>query len=160
MTDAPKRIWLVTTPGAYVEDDVYRHGLEPGAVEYVRADLVTDAPEASPRQEREALAEIIRRHIEAAWEVPEKRAGWCAEDIIDAGYVPPEAHAAALREAWEAGRDAAAREADGVAADYPDGAAGVHVALRALARQSANIAKRCAERIRALTPPAPKGDDR
>jgi hypothetical protein len=67
---------------------------------------VTDAPGAAPRQEREALAEIIRRHIEAAfasaipepWEVAEKRAGWCAEDILAAGYVTPEAHAAVVAE--------------------------------------------------------------
>jgi hypothetical protein len=69
-------------------------------------------------------------------------------------------HDAALREAWEAGRDAAAREVDGVAAIFPDGVEGANATLKAIARQSANIAKLCAERIRALTPPAPKGDDR
>jgi len=39
MSDAPERIWFVHKPGDYVPYSVYHHNLNPGSVEYVRADL-------------------------------------------------------------------------------------------------------------------------
>jgi hypothetical protein len=141
---------------------------------------MTDAPEA-PRQEREALAALID---EQAWAKNTKTSRLdreislrIADRIITAGYVTPEAHAAAiaelrayfsdlpnylaeledkidahaaaLREAWEAGRDAAADEI-APAADMTE---------EELTKYGRDC-RRHSERILALTPPAPKGDDR
>jgi hypothetical protein len=53
---------------------------------------MTDAPEA-PRQEREALARLIDPFSQGA---PDNDAGEAADRILAAGYVTPEAHAAAL----------------------------------------------------------------
>jgi hypothetical protein len=72
-----------------------------------------------------------------------------------AGYVTPEPHAAALREAWKAGRDAVIAEAErgageiGVLLDPTDAQRNKQLALLQLAANAS-----------ALTPPAPKGDDR
>jgi hypothetical protein len=65
-----------------------------------------------------------------------------------------EAHAAALREAWEAGRDAAAKACDHCAvALFPD--------KEWQDDDEHRGAEACARAVRALTPPAPpKGDDR
>jgi hypothetical protein len=66
-------------------------------------------------------------------------------DNMTTGLVRAEAHAAELREAWEAGRDAAAEGVASAAAKWwPDW-------IRA---------KMLIDEIRDLTPPAPKGDDR
>jgi hypothetical protein len=67
----------------------------------------------------------------------------------------PEAHAAALREAWEAGRDAVIAEAKRGIAE-----------IEAVSEQTDYLRAKVfalyqlAENATALTPPAPKGDDR
>jgi hypothetical protein len=166
---------------------------------------MTDAPVA-PRQEREALAEIIWRGRFYS-DTGDRLAG----DILAAGYVTPEAHAAAIREAVDAERariiqglkdeadvlpcaeDAAVIQscAELVRADFSyDEAERLSEAHAAALREwweagrdagalyhrnlSAAELKRFpitgsaiadrhlayAEEIEAITPPAPKGDDR
>jgi FAD/FMN-containing dehydrogenase len=109
---------------------------------------MTDAPEA-PRQEREALADFIYENGPLDACASRIGAGLLAERILAAGYVTPEAHAAALREAWEA------RER----------------LMKWFTHSGASITSRwdrippeervaIVEGFRALTPPAPKGDAR
>ena len=118
--------------------------------------------EASPWQEREALERLIAGKDESqAYTAQVVRP--IADRIIAAGYVTPEAHAAALRKAWEAGRDAGKGICDKRAIQNfatVDKHLTRNPARAALYQFAGEEAMGSAAEIHALTPPAPKGDDR
>jgi hypothetical protein len=133
---------------------------------------VTDAPEAH-RQAREALARLIdpavfdpeHRRLMMGGVAPgrEEIALEAADQVLSAGYVTPEAHAAALREAWEARKllqlTAAILEAEmGRRGGEPFSGTWHFPTLDIRSTVPEAIDKAAA--FLALTPPAPKGNDR
>jgi hypothetical protein len=128
---APGSVWAANE---MQREDAGPRGAEPAPGGVSTSSEGRRAP-ASPRPEREALARLIDPFSQGA---PSDEAGEAADRIPAAGYVTPSAHAAALRERWEAGRDAVTRLIAARIADWSDGWRRGHMLL---------------DDARALTPP-------